>query len=256
MNDLPPAVVSDLIALGSRDTSRSGERDQLLARLKPFGRVNCLGWDRWSEAADRLREAELRNLVRGLTTAELELGWCGGSVSGIISVYRSYESRFPDRADELADWVLARSENPYVPFGTMRAGARSVAEYRAYLSAKSRWHDESKQEQEDARRHKHIRAAVRNRLAQERRLLQAAHSRARVELTSQLQDLPIKERLEHMAWDDFHSLTFYPASYAKFDRRAFEQLDVGTRKRLIDKIAARRKGVWKKLYERLTEPAK
>ena len=128
--------------------------------------------------------------MRGLTAAELELHWCGGSVASVIWVYRRYQSCFPDRADELADWVLARSENPYVPFGRMRAGARSVAEHQSYLSAKARRHDESDQEQEDSRQHKRIRALVRRRLDQERRVLQAAHSRARGELTVHLQELP------------------------------------------------------------------
>ena len=256
MNDLPPAIVNDLIALGSLEDSPSAERDRLLARLKPFERVNCLAWDQWNELADRLPEVELRNLVHGLTAAELELHWSGGSVAAVIWVYRRYESLFPDRADQLADWVLARTENPYVPFGGMRAGARSVAEYRSHLAAKARRHDESEQEQEDARQHKRIRAIVRRRLAQERRLLQAAHNRARAEITAQLQELPTKQRLEHMAWDDFHSLAFYPASFTKIDRQTFEHLDASTRKRLMDKIAARRKGAWKKLYEQLTELAK
>ena len=191
--------------------------------------------------------------MRGLTAAELEFHWCGGSVAGVIWVYRHYETLFPDRADELADWVLARSENPYVPFGRMRAGARSVAEFKSYLSAKARRHDESEQEQEDARQHKRIRAAVRKRLAQERRVLQAAHSRAHAEMTAALEGLPAKERLEHMAWDDLHSLAFFPASFAKVDRQTLEQLDAGTRKRLLDKAAARRNGVWKKLYELSTK---
>ena len=65
--------------------------------------------------------------------------------------------------------------------------------------------------------------------------------------------LPIKERLEHMAWDDFHSLAFFPAKFAKVDTQTIEQLDAGTRKRLLEKMAARQKGVWKKLYELFTK---
>src|ERR1039458_527089 len=251
MNDLPPAVVKDLIALGSLDDSPSATRDQLLARLKPFEKVNRLGWNCWNEVADTLAETELRNLVRGLTAAESELHWSGGSVASVIWVYRRYESRFPDRAEELADWVLARSENRYVPYGRMRAGARSVAEFKSHLSAKAQRHDESEREQEDARQHKRIRALVRRRLDQERRVLQAAHSRAHAETTAALQGLPAKDRLEHIAWDDFHSLAFYPASFAKVEGQTLEQLDAGTRKRLVDKIAARRKGAWKRLYEQL-----
>lgn len=59
---------------------------------------------------------------------------------------------------------------------------------------------------------------VRQRLAQERQVLQAAHSRAHAEMIAALQGLPAKERLEHIAWDDFHSLAFYPASFAKLER--------------------------------------
>jgi hypothetical protein len=86
MNDLPPAVVNSLIELGGLDDCPSATREQLLTRLKPFERVNRLGWDRWNEVADTLPEAELRNLVRGLTAAELELRWCGGSVASVIWV--------------------------------------------------------------------------------------------------------------------------------------------------------------------------
>ena len=45
-------------------------------------------------------------------------------------------------------------------------------------------------------------------------------------------------------------------SFTKIDRQTFEHLDGGTRKRLMDKTAARRKGAWKKLYEQLAEFAK
>ncbi len=81
MNDLPLVVVDDLIALGGLDGSPSVERNQVLARLKPFERVNCLGWDRSTEVADGVSEVELRNLVRGLTSAEAELHRSGGSVA-------------------------------------------------------------------------------------------------------------------------------------------------------------------------------
>jgi hypothetical protein len=101
------------------------------------------------------------------------------------------------------------------------------------------------------RQHNRIWALVRRRLDQERRVLQVAHSRAHAETTAALQGLPAKERLEHIAWDDFHSLAFYPASFAKVEGKTLEQLDAGTRKRLVDKIAARRKGPWKSLYEQL-----
>jgi len=254
MNEIPSAAVKELIALGNLADGSSARRDELLTWLLPFERINRLGWKPWEAVADALSEVDLKNLVRGLTVADSEHQWCGGSVAGVIWTYRRYESRFPERAEELADWVLARSDNPHVPFGRMRSGSRSVVEYRAYLSENARRREESTHKQEDARQHKRIRAAVRKRLDQERRVLQAANSRVRAEIIAALQELPAKERLEHVAWDDFHSLEFFPASFAKVDSQTLKQLDSGTQKRLMDKMAARRKGVWKKLYEQFTMP--
>ena len=77
-NDLPPAVVKDLIALGGLDESPSATRAELLARLKPVNRDIYIGWNHWNVVAETLSELDLRNLVRGLTAAELELGWYGG----------------------------------------------------------------------------------------------------------------------------------------------------------------------------------
>jgi hypothetical protein len=210
-----------------------------------------MGWDPWNAVAGGLVEVELRNLARGLVVAELELNWQGGSVAGVIWVYQRFASRFPDRAKELADWLLAKSKNPYAPYGSRRGGARSDVEFRAYQAKKARRFEESQREEEEARQQKRIRSAIRKRLAQERQVLKAAHNLSRMEIIRQLQELPPKERLEHLAWDDSHLLSFFPDTFAYEDKETFEQLDAGTRKRLLDKMAARRTGAWKRLYARL-----
>lgn len=132
MNDLPSTVVNDLITLGSLDDRPAVEKEQLLSRLKPFGHVNSLGWERWNEIAAVLPEDDLRNLVCGLTVAEVELNWYGGSVAAVIWAYRCYESRFPEKAAPLADWVLARSENPFLPFGSTPPVPKSDAKFESY----------------------------------------------------------------------------------------------------------------------------
>ena len=88
MKDVPPAIVNDLIALGSLEDSPSARVTRFWPHFKPFERGNCLGWDRGT-IGQRLPEVELRNLVRGLTAAELELHWPGGSVAAVIWVYQS-----------------------------------------------------------------------------------------------------------------------------------------------------------------------
>ena len=65
MNEVPPALISDLVALGECGDADSSLRDGILARLKPFERVNWLGWKDWSTILEPFDEARARNLVRG-----------------------------------------------------------------------------------------------------------------------------------------------------------------------------------------------
>ena len=109
-----------------------------------------------------------------------------------------------------------------------------------------------RQAQEETRQHKRIRAAVRQRRNLERRIIQVAHSRAHAEIVALLEKLLAKERLEHLAWDDFHPLAFFPDRFAKVDKHSFDRLDAGTQRRLLNKLAIRRKGAWKHLHKQLS----
>jgi hypothetical protein len=251
MKDVPPSVISDLIDLGECGDADSSARETILRRLKPFERVNWLGWNEWTHIMDPLNETGAVNLVRGLVVGELVLKWSGGSAASVIWAFQVFQRRFPNSSDDLADWILRRSENPYAPFGSMRAGVRSMPEYRSYLVAKARRRSEGELAQERQKIHKQVGQAVRKRLTAERAVLQEAHRRARQNLVDELSELPVKERLEHIAWDDFHSLAFYPSSFADVTQKDFAELDVDTRQRLLDKMAARHKGAWLRTSNRL-----
>jgi hypothetical protein len=251
MNDVPLAVISDLIELGQCDDANANLRDKILARLKQFERVNWLGRNVWSPIMESLDEARSRNLVRGLALGELLLNWSGGSAASVIWAFQVFQRRFANGSEELADWILRRSENPYAPFGTMRAGVRSISEYRSYLAAKTQHRKDGEQAQERRKILKQVKLAVRRRLAAERLVLQDAHRRARQDLVDEVHRLPVKQRLEHIAWDDFHSLVFYPSSFADVTREQLAELDMDTRQRLLDKMAARHKGAWLRASKRL-----
>jgi hypothetical protein len=67
--------------------------------------------------------------VRSLTIAEVILdGWTAGSVSPVIWTFRVFQSKFADKADVLADWVLPRTVNQYLPYGKHNFGARSLSQ--------------------------------------------------------------------------------------------------------------------------------
>jgi hypothetical protein len=66
MRELPPTLISDHIELGQCGGAPSQWRDQVLARLKPFERLNRLGWNDWTRMMEPLDEGRARNLVQGL----------------------------------------------------------------------------------------------------------------------------------------------------------------------------------------------
>ena len=67
--------------------------------------------------------------MQALTIAEVIFdGWTAGSVSLVIWTFRVFQSKFADEADVLADWVLSRTINEYLPYGTYTFGSRSLSE--------------------------------------------------------------------------------------------------------------------------------
>src|SRR5205085_4927197 len=92
--------------------------------------VNRQSPDTWKMAVSHLSAAEHKALAKGLVRAEEAHNWQSGAASGAISVYAAFAQKFPAEADELADWMLAHSANPWVPFGKNRGSVRSLDEYR------------------------------------------------------------------------------------------------------------------------------
>lgn len=102
----------------------------------PVGSIMRLSPAPWTASASTLSRVELEALVRALTIAEVILdGWTAGSVSPVIWTFRVFQSKFADQADVLADWVLSRTANEYLPYGTYNFGARSLSQLSLFREA-------------------------------------------------------------------------------------------------------------------------
>lgn len=87
--------------------------------------------DWWYAVADALAEKELEALIRSMNIAECNYpSFGGGSVTGTIWAFRRLQQRMHSSLDGLADWLLAHTTNPWVPFGSNNHGARSLTELR------------------------------------------------------------------------------------------------------------------------------
>lgn len=148
-------------------------------------------------------------MARGLLIAEERLCWSGGSVAASIRVYRSFAQKFPASADMLADWMLANSNNPWVPFGSMRGNARSLEEHRAYLKSKVQRRKSAEVNSNLEKQLAEARKATTKRLTKMREAIRNAESSARESLFEELMSLPAEKRLLHLAMDEEHELLFY-----------------------------------------------
>jgi len=254
MEIIPNHVLQNLIALGSLSENDSLERRQLFDALKPFDSCGRTHANAWIYATEKLNAEQISFLTRGLVFAEELLpGWNGGSVSGIIWTFRAFQQQAPEKANELANWILKHSTNNYVPHGLNRAGAKSVEEYEAYRRAKESRRVQSEKHSEAEQHCKKIREVVTQRQQHEAALFQKAKAQARAELIEQLDCLTSKERLEHIAWDDEHDLTFFPEKYSEIALNEIDSLDEISHDRLISKLKQRHKDCWSELFARITK---
>ncbi len=246
--EIPPTVVTDLIRLGGGEIDASLEQE-LATRLGPFDWVDRLTWQSWDMVTAQLPQDELASLARGLVRAEKIKRWGGGSVAGAIWVFRAFQLRFPGEADELAQWMLAHSDNPWAPFGSDRGSARSIEQLREHQGAKAERQQRTASNEAARAELKAVKETVRERVAVYRRRVQRASSEARAELVRELESLPASARLEHLAWDEQHPLGFYPASLVAGSEDAWIKAAAETRCALLTRAAAIPRGEWRQWWK-------
>jgi hypothetical protein len=208
-------------------------------------------------------------LVRGLVVAENSgITNYRGSVSLVKDAYRALEQRDPINALEVASWVVDHSDNDYIPFPMRKiryAFECARKEATSWVECKERmtdWQHREFQRQEAAstaieerqnaaEERRRIETIVSQRLHRQFQIIQKAKAEARELLVSELSGISERERLEHLAWDDEHTLEYFPDQFATFAKAILDSLDAQTKQRLIEKIDGRKSGVWAKVARQL-----
>lgn len=261
-------TLEKLIALGqcADGDSQIGEllgalkANAYVASIHPFQAFEWLRDIPWADACVVVR-AVVRLEAGRLTKS-------GGSASAIKSAYRTIEDSDRVGAMELAAWIVDHSDNDYIPFPMCKIRhafegiKRTAGSWSECREALDRWcADEwgrqrrvaevmANQKPEGERR-RQIHNAVAARLDAEQAEIQHARASAREKLLAELRGLPIRERLEHIAWDDTRSLSCYPADLAVCTAEDLTQLDPVSRERFVAKLRERKKGPWHKLAKEL-----
>ncbi len=245
---IPPNVVRILIEIGTTGDPKANA-DHLEA-LKPYDSINREHWTAWNAVTDAISTEDLVALTRGLTLAESGNGWIGGSVAAAIWTFRQVEKRDPTLADELANWVLPRTLNPWVPYGRQNHGARSVEHFRREEQRRAEQISFGIAEEQKgkgmAEAERQARKAQRERSARER------NSDIRESFISALNRLTIEEQLLRLASDEAYSVEFYPTCIAESATEAvIKSLNDETRITLWKKLKGKKRGPWRTFKRRL-----
>lgn len=147
---------NDFSQINSLLSSQEQEKYSYIMRLRP---------DPWFDVADKLRREEIASLIKSLTLIESNYtGWKGGSVSPVILLFKKLVSIDQNFSNEIADWVLANTDNDYLPFGSFNFGGKSLVELEMLrkLSSerKSARYEAEKERQELARKRKAQKATL------------------------------------------------------------------------------------------------
>jgi len=249
---ISPRVLELLVELGRASVDEiTSVSDKLLSELAPHDHINRLHWNSWDAVTEGLGSDDHEMLVRGLAVAEKGLRWCGGSVSAVIWTYRSFETKAPERANALADWMLKYSDNPYVPFGYSRGSACSLDEVRRQNEARRERSEAHKKREKQQQEQAAIRRCKRADHAAEHVRIQQARSVERENVLGELGDAPLVSRLKRIASDLQHPPSWYPDDWAELTDEEISNLPNALINHLKARLADRKRGPWRRLYRRL-----
>ncbi len=112
---LTSEVIDLLIEVGRMENPFSEEALALIAPLKEKDEINRLHWREWNKFTESMKVQDLASLTKGLTVAEKHFRWIGGSVAGVIWVYRMLYNKDQEVAEKVGAWVKENTNNPYAP---------------------------------------------------------------------------------------------------------------------------------------------
>lgn len=207
----------------------------------------------WYQVARALSREECIGLIKALTVAERDLvaehdlPFGPGSVSPVIWLYRYLLESTGDDFTELRDWIRRHTDNRYLP-----GAPASMADYHRQLAQDEAARRQREQAEEAA--------AIARRMAHEKEQVKRAASRLRYRelrtaLLAELEPLSAVERLDRIARDTEHPVTYYPPEYATLDPESLRAITAALRRALMNRLSDRRKGIWRALREQLERNA-
>ena len=238
-------VLRRLIKLGLSENLDDPSVLDNYSDLKPYDHINRLNGSHWDVVTCNLSTEDLVALIKALAICERDFDWLGGSVSSVIWTFRELEKRDSNVSNSVADWILFRTKNPYVPFGNQNHGATSLSEYNGHRERIQSYQNEIAML---AKEHRIKRSIQRKKSAN------ARNSDFRKEFIEQLSKKSLKDQLINLANDQEYSVEFYPTRMANYSKTNFlKNLDEKLVNALLEKLKGKHKGPWGRLKRNLLD---
>jgi hypothetical protein len=245
------AVVDKILSIGRSLRETGGYSIDTLDSLRRQDAINRLAPQDWNKVSSQLKDDDLIHLAMGLTAIERDLKWTGGSVSAVIWVFRNLQNRVTESVwSSTADWILANTNNPYLPFGSQNHGAKSLSDYQDAVKLNHSKIREGleieKQDTESTQKEHALRVLQRRNSHIDRR------STKRQEIIANLQQKPLKERLEEIVLEETYAVNFYPTNWAhEADDSFIATLDDNLKHSLAQRLKGKQRGSWASFKKRL-----
>jgi hypothetical protein len=128
-NSIPIDFLEFMISVGETGHFDSCSEIPLRFPHLAGGGVMRLPPQPWYDVAATLEAGRVAALVMALTIAESAVpNFRSGSVSPVTWLFRNLSERKFGGLDQLVNWILQHSSNPYLPFGSHNHGGKSLAD--------------------------------------------------------------------------------------------------------------------------------
>lgn len=226
---------------------------KFLNSYRRYAWINMPRVDVTNRIAQSLAEDDLCSLIIGMTYAERELSWLGGSVGAVSILFRHLEKTAPQSIYEpIADWVIANRGNEHIPYGTTRYIGSTHSECMEYKRRMERVDKEyNARLNQLSKRNEELHTTLADRRAMTAR---DRGSQIHKDTVCHLSNLSIVEQLAYIAADDVYSIGFYPKSIpASVTSEDVQRLDDEVIDELKRKLTGKAWGPWKKLKTLLAD---
>lgn len=246
-------IIQCLITVGREIECDVTPAERVLTSLRSCSHINRMVLGAWEFETSHLTNSELTALLKGITYVERELSWAGGSVAGVVWLFRILRNRSVtmEQIDKTAAWIVENTKNSYIPFGTsVSLGARNYSEYRSLSQERSRIiHKELENDKEIEKEAENQRQARKAKRAYSE---QCRNSSIRTALIQKLNKMSVLDQLALISRDELYGPNFYPTRCAdSADISVIESLSIEARHALVLKLKGRQRGPWGAFKKRL-----